>query len=134
MCFAQCVSVILGERVTGLVTNVSVRQQPISQQPGAVQCQRFDRWFRSRGGFSVHKCRTIDPPIQSEPITEQLVVRSDCDRNFRRPADLKRHKCLSERSKPIHEQHGSVQCEHCQRWMRSAGGLAVHRRTCNLPM
>ena len=70
--------------------------------------------FRSKGGFAVHKCRTIGPPIQFEPVTEQLVIYSDCDRSFKWPGDLKEHKFLPQRSKPTSEQCGPVQCEHFQ--------------------
>ena len=50
-----------------------------------------------------------------------------CRRVFRREADKARHKCLSERAKPVDEQRGSVKCDACGRWFRSRGGLAVHR-------
>ena len=33
-----------------------------------------------------------------------------CARSFRRPGDLKRHKCRVEREKPVEKQKGSVQC------------------------
>ncbi len=59
------------------------------------------------------------------------VICSVCGRNFVWPGDLKRHKCLQERQKPVKDQQGAVQCGVCQRWFRSAGGLAVHRRTHN---
>ena len=35
---------------------------------------------------------------------------AECGRTFSRPGDLKRHKCLLERSRPVEEQRGSVQC------------------------
>ena len=50
-----------------------------------------------------------------------------CFRKFRRESDMKRHKCLDERSKPLHEQKGSTQCQTCSKWFKSRGGLAVHR-------
>ena len=50
-----------------------------------------------------------------------------CRRLFRREADKARHKCSSERAKPVDEQRGSVKCDACGRWFRSRGGLAVHR-------
>lgn len=49
-----------------------------------------------------------------------------CLRSFRRDSDRKRHKCTSERSKPVCQQKGAVLCQVCQRWFRSKGGLAVH--------
>jgi hypothetical protein len=56
-----------------------------------------------------------------------------CGRTFCRQGDLKKHKCLHERSKPVQEQtraeqRGSLQCKECLRWFESAGGLSVHRR------
>ena len=50
-----------------------------------------------------------------------------CQRSFRRESDRKRHKCLEERSKPVWEQRGAVQCTTCQQWFHSKGGLTVHR-------
>ena len=35
---------------------------------------------------------------------KQSVLCNGCDRSFRRPRDLKRHKCLTDRAKPISEQ------------------------------
>ena len=32
------------------------RQKPVSEQRGAVQCLRCVRWFKSRGGLTLHKC------------------------------------------------------------------------------
>lgn len=50
-----------------------------------------------------------------------------CSRVFKRTGDLKRHKCSSERQKPVCEQRGATQCTTCMKWFRSKGGLAVHR-------
>ena len=49
-----------------------------------------------------------------------------CGRSFRRESDKKRHKCDAERSKPVWEQRGAVQCGTFQRWFLSHGGLSVH--------
>ena len=49
-----------------------------------------------------------------------------CPRTFRRPGDKARHKCSAERSLPIQEQRGAVQCGTCRRWFHSHGGLRVH--------
>ena len=38
-----------------------------------------------------------------------------CSRKFRRESDKKRHKCRSEREKPVCEQRGSAQCTACSR-------------------
>jgi len=109
---------------------VAERQLPIEEQTGAVQCQRCERWFRSAGGLAVHKCETIENYTQASIPPEQSVFCNDCSRSFSRPGDLKRHKCLAERAKPISEQHGAVQCQHCRRWMKSVGGLKIHLKKC----
>ena len=54
------------------------------------------------------------------------VVSEVCSRKFRRESVKKRHKCTSEREKPVCEQHGATQCTDCSGWFRSRGGLAVH--------
>ena len=38
-------------------------------------------------------------------------------------SDRKRHKCLAERAKPVKEQRGALQCNKCQKWFCSRGGL-----------
>ena len=53
------------------------------------------------------------------------VVCEMCSTKFRREGDKKRHKCVTERRKPVWEQHGAVQCERCHKWFRSRGGMAV---------
>ena len=45
--------------------------------------------------------------------------------NFRRECDKARHKCIAEREHPIEEQSGAVQCQKCERWFYSAGGLVA---------
>ena len=57
--------------------------------------------------------------------SEEQIVSRVCGRAFRRQGDLKRHKCLSEREKPVEEQQGAAQCAVCRRCFRSAG---VHTR------
>ena len=34
------------------------------------------------------------------------------------------HKCITEKEKPVKKQRGAI----CLRWLKSAGGLAVHRK------
>ncbi len=63
--------------------------------------------------------------IQLSTLT--LVVCQECTRTFRREGDKKRHKCTTERLKPVSEQLGAVQCQAWHRWFRSRGGHAVHR-------
>ena len=54
-----------------------------------------------------------------------------CSRKFRRENNRKRHKYLKDRSLPVNKQKGAAQCQSCNRWFRSRGGLAVH--TCRPP-
>jgi len=110
---------------------IAERQLPIQEQAGAVQCTLCQRWFRSRGGLAVHKCVGDHHVEERESVAPQEVLCTVCQRSFRRPGDLKRHKCLPERQKPVYLQQGAVQCKQCGRWFRSAGGLSVHRRSCN---
>ena len=65
--------------------------------------------------------------VQVQEDVSHGVQCDECGRSFRRPGDLKRHKCVAERDKPIEQQQGAVQCGVCRRWFRSRGGLAVHR-------
>ena len=44
-----------------------------------------------------------------------------------RPSDLKRHKCLIERAKPVEQEKNAVQYGGCQKWFCSKGSLALHR-------
>ena len=69
----------------------------------------------------VDNTRTVSDP------SENQVKCDECHRCFKRESDKKRHKCISERQKPVSEQRGAVQCTQCRRWLRSRGGLAVHR-------
>ena len=111
--------------------SISIRKYiELHEQAGAALCTLCQRWFRSRGGLAVHKCVVDTHFEESEPAAPQGVSCTVCQRSFSRPGDFKRHKCLAEREKPVHLQHGAVQCEQCQRWFKSVGGLAVHRRSC----
>ena len=65
-----------------------------------------------------------DQETQDNPANQ--IKCDECGRSFRRESDKKRHKCISERQKPISEQRGAVQCTQCNRWFRSRGGLSVH--------
>ena len=113
---------------------IAERERPIEEQSGAVQCPRCERWFYSAGGLAVHRCSMLErPPQATNTVSDHPILCSVCDRTFSRPGDLKRHKCLDERARPICEQRGAVQCQHCQCWMRSAGGLAMHQRKCCPP-
>ena len=56
------------------------------------------------------------------------VVCPECLRGFRHISDLKRHKCIAEREKPIHEQKGAIECQTCKKYFRSKGGYAIHKR------
>ena len=55
---------------------------------------------------------------------ERSVVCTECGRCFRRESDKARHKCITERMKPVSEQAGAVKCDQCGRWLRSRTGSA----------
>lgn len=69
------------------------------------------------------------PPlvIATSELNVPAQVCAVCKRSFRRPGDIKRHKCLEERSKPVSSQSGSKYCPECGRWFRSPGGFAKHK-------
>ena len=85
---------------------------------------------RSRAGWramyrlGLEECR--DAQTAQASVASRDVVCETCARKFRREGDKKRHKCVDERRKPVNEQLGAVQCQFCQEWFRSRGGLAVH--------
>ena len=58
--------------------------------------------------------------------SSQGVLCAECGRKLSRPGDLKRHKCLIERAKPIEQQKDVVQCGGCQKWFLSKGDLGMH--------
>ena len=58
--------------------------------------------------------------------TDNQVQCPECLRKFHRERDMKRHKCVAERRKPVHEQQGAVQCPTCKKWFKSRGGFTVH--------
>ena len=65
--------------------------------------------------------------VTTQRPSSQGVLCAECGRRFNRPGDLKRHKCLIERAKPIEQQQDAVQCGGCQKWFCNKGGLAVHK-------
>ena len=69
--------------------------------------------------------RATEPSI---PVVRQVTYEV-CSRTFHRESDKKRHKCSSERRKPVWEQKGAVQCVACSHWFRSKGRLTVHTST-----
>ena len=94
-----------------------------------------DEWYeeatRSRAGWrSLCRCGLeLHAEAQasiSAGVAVLEVVCEVCGRVFRREGDKKRHKCVTERSKPVSEQRGAAQCPVCKKWFRSRGGLALH--------
>ena len=101
------------------------KKKPVCEQEGAVQSEECRRWFHSRGGLAVHRCKT-EEVVEDDTAggvatgtSQGRVECRECGGTFSRQGDLKRHKCLDERSKPIKEQQGSLQCRTC------GGGLKV---------
>ena len=62
------------------------------------------RWFRSTDGLMVYRYRreevVEDGTVGGVEISQGRVECRECGRTFSRQGDLKRHKCLDERSKP----------------------------------
>ena len=77
-----------------------------------VNCSVCGRCFRRESDKARHKCRQGKAQVQTRQGTS---------------ADKARHKCTAERQKPVQEQEGAVECLMYGRWLRSRGGLAVHR-------
>ena len=46
--------------------------------------------------------------MHSNPTGSSQLTCSVCQRDFRRPGDFKRHKCIPEWQKPVQDQHGAV--------------------------
>ena len=74
-------------------------------------------------------CTDITHREQHTRQADNWVQCLECSRTFRRESDMKRHKCLAERCKPVHEQCGAVQCSNCEKWFKSCGSFTVH--SCN---
>ena len=86
-----------------------------------------DEWYEdatlSRAGW----CSIYRLAMKAEAMSQQQsqrtssrnsigqIVCESCRCNFRRESDKARHKCLSEREKPVCEQRGAVQCQKCNR-------------------
>ena len=92
-----------------------------------------EKWYEatlSRVSWRQVCSQGLEHCDQQQPSLDQpqgQVQCPECRRCFRRESDRARHKCTSERQKPICEQRGAVQCPDCNRWFRSQGGLTVHR-------
>ena len=74
-------------------------------------------------------CAHITHREQYRGPADNQVQCPECSRTFRREGDMKRHKCVAERRKPVHQQRGAVQCPTCEKWFKSRGGFTVH--SCN---
>ena len=78
------------------------------------------------GARVVLKCHETSHNITEHVPTSTVDNRaycSVCQQTFYWPGDLKRHKCLAERSWPVKEQQGAIQCSICH----CKSGLAVHK-------
>ena len=96
------------------------------------ECEWYEEACRSRAGWrALCRCGFESHAEMQAVAAHTEPQRRDveceiCNRSFRRECDKKRHKCISERQKPVSEQSGATQCAVCSRWFRSRGGLAVH--------
>ena len=79
-----------------------------------------DRWYDEASVSSLRWKTAYRKGLESLSIAsyhqeaqEHSSNQIKCDkykRSFRRKSDKKHHKCISERQKPVSEQHGAVQC------------------------
>ena len=86
----------------------------------------FKRLVQACCGLQMLKrgdCEHWNSPL---PVVDSVICEV-CSRSFRRPSDMKRHKCVAERCLPLPMQRGSRQCGTCSLWFASVGGLTVHR-------
>ena len=97
-------------------------------------CIPEEEWYKT--ALSRERWSTTYQGLQNDPSQQEHAEQTQqphqvkcltCNRCFCRESNKKRHKCLSERAKPIQEQRGAVHCTVCQRWFRSNGGLKVHK-------
>ncbi len=90
-----------------------------------IRSRAIDSWYdianQSRPEWRRVCASAVELPLPGP------VVCPVCSRSFSRQSDCVRHKCLAERAKPIAEQPGACQCDRCGRWLKSHGGLAVHK-------
>ena len=116
------------------------KRRPVRKKEGAVNCDVCGRWFRSRGGLAVHRCEreegvgeedssadittmaSAGAGVQQmrsgqdgQPSMNTEVLCGECGRRFCRPGDMKRHKCVVEKARPVEEQREAVQCSVCQK-------------------
>ena len=83
--------------------------------------------WRALYWVGLESCREMRTLQAHAPVVVRDMLCQVCSRSFRRENDKKRHKCVTERQKPVYEQRGAAQCSQCLRWFRSRGGLEVHR-------
>ena len=92
------------------------------------------KWYeeatRSRAGWRAAFKQEMGRQVEAQNAQSLAAAREIkcevCSRKFRRENNRKRHKYLKERSLPVSKQKGAAQCQLCNRWFRSRGGLAVH--------
>ena len=94
------------------------------------------RWYAKATALREEWCDTyrearadITHKEQHRTQNDNQVQCPECLRTFRRESDMKRHKSVAERHKPVHEQRGTVRCPTCPKWFRSCGGFTGH--SCN---
>ena len=68
-------------------------------------------WYEAYSEGAQHQ-------TQQKRLRHQEERTIECAVRRRREADKARHKCSTERAKPVDEQRGSVKCDACGRWFR----------------
>ena len=114
------------------------RMLPIEQQSGAVLCDRCDRWFRSAGGYAVHRC---SPSSSTGAAPSQSLQRTStscnplqcqvCQRTFKSNSGLTRHKCVRASRPAVGDRDSFTFVCECGRKFRRQQDLLRHRRFCS---
>ena len=65
--------------------------------------------------MGLENCREMRTAQAQAPVVVRDVFCQACSRSFRRLSDKKRHKCVTERQKPVCEQRGAALCSQCLR-------------------
>ena len=108
------------------VVRCDLREREIDENEWMELATESRRGWRAAYREVVSERTTTQYQDTTQTTQESHVLCETCGRTFRRESDKKRHKCITERQKPIHEQHGAVHCTSCDRWFRSRGGFTVH--------
>ena len=114
------------ENVIRLATTASQKDVTSAGSSWCYTVLFLSTMVKSKEWLAVHNCVVEH---EEEPEILQAMTCTVYQRDFRRPSDLKK---ILERQKPVQYQRREVQCERCQHWFKSTGGLAVHKASCTV--